>query len=539
MPNFDDSKQEPTRPPGAHPEPARQRLGRHRRRHGDEHPAAQPRRGHRRHRPPHPQPGRAHRRPDAHRPRAPTSRPAGSSTGAAASRRRSAPAAARSSCARAWRSRRRRARASASRSSSREMPYQVNKARVHAKIGELMREKKIEGISEVRDESDRDGIRLVIELKKDVLPQVVINQLYRQTDLQTTFGVINLAIAQRPPGRAQSEGDARRVRRAPARRRHAPLALRAAAGRGRSARSSKGWGWRRPRSISSSRRSAKRATRRRARSLDEAPARGPREVRARAPAGRRARSTRRRRRARTTLSERQAKAILEMRLSRLTGLEQEKLATEYGTLCRRRSRASARILADAKLLFDVIVMELEEIRPKYADKRRTEIVANEAEIADEDLIQEEDMVVTISHAGYIKRTAPATYRAQKRGGKGKIGMEAREEDWVPSSSSRAPTRTSSSSATRARCYVKKVYEIPIAPRTAKGRAIVNFVGHGAGREGRGHRARAEDRAGTLRGDGHAARADQEDRAHRVRELPREGDHRRRRSRTATSSSAPR
>jgi DNA gyrase subunit A len=121
-------------------------------------------------------------------------------------------------------------------------------------------------------------------------------------------------------------------------------------------------------------------------------------------------------------------------------------------------------------------MELEEIRAKYADKRRTEILSNEAEIADEDLIQEEDMVVTISHAGYIKRTSPDAYRAQKRGGKGKIGMEAREEDWVSQLFVASTHAYVFFFSDRGKVFVKKVYEIPIAPRTAKGRAIVNFVG---------------------------------------------------------------
>ena len=175
------------------------------------------------------------------------------------------------------------------------------------------------------------------------------------------------------------------------------------------------------------------------------------------------------------LSERQAKAILEMRLSRLTGLETEKLATEYGTLSETIARLRA-ILADTKLLFDVIVMELEEIRAKYADKRRTEILASEADLSDEDLIQEEDMVVTISHAGYIKRTAPGAYRAQKRGGKGKIGMEARDEDWVTQLFVASTHAYVFFFSDKGKVYVKKVHEIPIAPRTAKGRAIVNFVG---------------------------------------------------------------
>jgi DNA gyrase subunit A len=180
-----------------------------------------------------------------------------------------------------------------------------------------------------------------------------------------------------------------------------------------------------------------------------------------------------------TLSERQAKAILEMRLSRLTGLEQEKLAKEYADLCDAIGRYRE-ILASPKLLDDVIVMELEEIRSKYADKRRTEIIESEADILDEDLIQEEDMVVTISHAGYIKRTSPRDYRAQKRGGKGRIGMDAREEDWVSQlfvSSTHAFVFFFSD---KGKVYVKKVYEIPLAARTSKGRAIVNFIGIEAG-----------------------------------------------------------
>src|SRR5262249_38355500 len=160
------------------------------------------------------------------------------------------------------------------------------------------------------------------------------------------------------------------------------------------------------------------------------------------------------------LSERQAKAILEMRLSRLTGLEQEKLATEYGELCETITRLRA-ILADEKLLFDVVVMELEEVKAKYGDARRTEIVPNEAEITEEDLIQEEDMVVTISHAGYIKRTSPSSYRAQKRGGRGKIGMEARDEDWVTQLFVASTHAYVFFFSDKGKVFVKKVFEIPV------------------------------------------------------------------------------
>ncbi|HEX3769398.1 MAG TPA: DNA gyrase subunit A, partial [Polyangiaceae bacterium] len=267
-----------------------------------------------------------------------------------------------------------------------EMPYQVNKARVAARIAELVREKKIEGIAEVRDESDRDGIRLVVELKKDVIPQVVINQLYRQTDLQSSYGVINLAISHgRPEILTLKESlDAfvahrrdvvtRRTRfeldKAEAQReiveglgvavtdvdlvvktiRSAPdtdaarLALMQLPLAGLEAFVMRAG---RPQS-----------------EIDEAKKKNP-----------------------YTLSERQAKAILEMRLSRLTGLEQEKLAKEYFELCESIADLRA-ILASPKRLDDVIVMELEESKSKYADKRRTEIVADEGEILEEDLIQE-------------------------------------------------------------------------------------------------------------------------------------------------------
>jgi DNA gyrase subunit A len=355
-----------------------------------------------------------------------------------------------------------------------EIPYQVNKARVHARIGELMREKKIEGISEVRDESDRDGIRLVIELKKDVIPQVVVNQLYRLTELQTSFGVINLAIcAGRPAVLNLKETLAAFVehrrdvvtRRTRFELRQAEAQREIVEGLGmatteidlviKTIRESSDPDIARKALMALPLKGLEAFVRRAGRpesEIAEAKAKGD-----------------------YFLSERQAKAILEMRLSRLTGLEQEKLATEYGTLCDSIARLRA-ILASEKLLMDVIVMELEEIRTKYADKRRTEIVPNEAEISEEDLIQEEDMVVTISHAGYIKRTSTSTYRAQKRGGKGKVGMEAREEDWVTQLFVASTHAYVFFFSDKGKVYVKKVYEVPQAARTSKGRAIVNFIG---------------------------------------------------------------
>ncbi|HEY2514434.1 MAG TPA: DNA gyrase subunit A [Polyangiaceae bacterium] len=355
-----------------------------------------------------------------------------------------------------------------------EMPYQVNKARMHAKLGELMREKKIEGISEARDESDRDGMRFVIELKKDVMPQVVVNQLYRMTDLQTTFGVINLAIHQGRPAILDLKQtlSAFVEHRRDVVTRRSRFELRQAEGQ-REIIEGLGMAITEVDLVIKTIRQSRDTDIARA-ALMALPLRGLEAFVARA--GRpQAEIDEAKKREPYTLSERQAKAILEMRLSRLTGLETEKLAQEYGTLSDTIARLRA-ILSDVKLLMDVIVMELEEIRSKYSDKRRTEIVNNDAEISTEDLIQEEDMVVTISHAGYIKRTAPAAYRAQKRGGKGKIGMEARDEDWVTQLFVASTHAYVFFFSDKGKVYVKKVYEIPIAPRTAKGRAIVNFVG---------------------------------------------------------------
>jgi DNA gyrase subunit A len=355
-----------------------------------------------------------------------------------------------------------------------EIPYQVNKARVHARIGELMREKKIEGIAEVRDESDRDGIRLVIELKKDIIPQVILNQLYRMTDLQTTFGVINLAIVHGQPAVLNLKEtlacfvEHRRdvvTRRTRFELRQAEAAREIVEGLGmaitetdlviKTIRESPDPETARPRLMALPLKGLESFVRRAGRpqeEIDAAKNRGD-----------------------YFLSERQAKAILEMRLSRLTGLEQEKLAKEYGELCDTIAELRS-ILASPQRLFDVIVMELEQIKEKYGDGRRTEIVANEGEIQDEDLIQEEDMVVTISHAGYIKRTSPKDYRAQKRGGRGKIGMEAREEDWVTQLFVASTHAYVFFFSDKGKVYVKKVYEIPQAARTSKGRAIVNFIG---------------------------------------------------------------
>jgi DNA gyrase subunit A len=354
-----------------------------------------------------------------------------------------------------------------------ELPYQVNKARLHAKIGELMRDKRIEGIREARDESDRDGMRLVLELKKDVFPQVVLNQLYRLTDLQASFGIINLAIVQgRPAVLSLKETLAHFIehrRDVVSRRTRFELAKaegqrEIVEGLGmavtevdlviRTIRESKDPDEARERLMALPLSGLEAFVRRAGRPESELEeARGRADYR---------------------LSERQARAILEMRLARLTGLEQDKLAAEYGDLCNEIARLRA-ILADESLLMQVIVRELEEIKEKHGEPRRTEIVDSESEIQLEDLIQEEDMVVTISHSGYIKRTPVSTYKAQRRGGKGTQGMEARDDDFVNQLFIASTHSFVFFFSNRGKLYVKKVYEVPQAARNAKGRAIVNFI----------------------------------------------------------------
>ena len=355
-----------------------------------------------------------------------------------------------------------------------ELPYQVNKARLHAKIGELIRDKRIEGIKECRDESDREGMRLVVELKKDVFPQVVLNQLYHLTDMQATFGVINLSIVNGRPAVLNLKEILQHF--IEHRREVVSRRTRYELNKAEGAREIvEGLG------MVSTDTDLVIKTIRASRDPDEAranlmklPLKGLEEFvrRAGRPESEIEAASKRKD---YRLSERQAKAILEMRLSRLTGLEQEKLAAEYAGLCEQIARYAA-ILASESLLMDVIVQELEEVKTKYQEPRRTEIIENEAEIQVEDLIQEEQMVVTISHQGYIKRTALATYRAQKRGGKGSSGMDAREDDFVNQLFVCSTHSFVFFFSNTGKVFVKKVYEIPQAARNAKGRAIVNFIG---------------------------------------------------------------
>ncbi len=355
-----------------------------------------------------------------------------------------------------------------------EIPYQVNKARLCAKIGELIREKRVEGIREVRDESDREGMRLVVELKKDVFPQVVLNQLYRLTELQSSFGIINLAIVRSRPKILDLKESLHifieHRRDVVSRRTQFELAKAEAQrelveGLGmatteidivvRTIRESPNPDEAKARLMALPLRGLEEFVRRSGRPEEEIQAAAAKQD--------------------YRLSERQARAILDMRLARLTGLEREKLAAEYGELCNQIA-GYREILAHEHVLMDLIVTELEQVKEKHGSPRRTSIVEDEAEIQIEDLIQQEEMVVTISHQGYIKRTPLSTYKAQKRGGKGNRGMEARDDDFVnqlfvASTHSYVFFFTDSG-----KLYVKKIYEVPQAARNGKGRAIVNFIG---------------------------------------------------------------
>ncbi len=354
-----------------------------------------------------------------------------------------------------------------------ELPYQVNKARLHSKIGELMRDKRIEGIKEARDESDRDGMRLVLELKKDVFPQVVLNQLFRLTDMQSSFGIINLSIVDQRPEVLDLKQTLERFvehRREVISRRTRFELTRAEAQREiveglgmavteidlviKTIRESPDPDEAQTRLMALPLKGLEAFVRRAGRPEAEIEAAG--------------------KIADYRLSERQAKAILDMRLARLTGLEQEKLAAEYGELSDQIAGLRA-ILAEEHLLMQVIIKELEEVKVKHGEKRRTEIIDNEAEIQIEDLIQEEDMVVTISHSGYIKRTPVSMYQAQKRGGKGNKGMEARDDDFLTQLFIASTHSFVFFFTNRGKLFVKKVYEVPQAARNAKGRAIINFI----------------------------------------------------------------
>lgn len=328
-----------------------------------------------------------------------------------------------------------------------EIPYQVNKVSLIKKIAELVQEDRIKGISDLRDESsDREGVRVVIELKRGEIPLIVLNNLYKHTPLETTFGVIMLALVNNRPevlNLKQILHHFLEHRREVVVRRTA-FELRKAEERAHVLEGLK---------IALDNLDTVITLIRRAQSPDEARAGLMRQF---------------------GLTDIQANAILDMRLQRLTQLERTKLVEEYQEVLKQIEYLKS-VLASEALVRTIIKDELTEIREAYKDERRTQIIKEEAEISLEDLIAAEEVIVTISHAGYIKRNAVSLYRAQRRGGKGKIGMGIKEEDFVVNLFT-ASTHDSLLFFTDAgKVYWLKVHEIPEASRAAKGKALVNLL----------------------------------------------------------------
>jgi DNA gyrase subunit A len=327
-----------------------------------------------------------------------------------------------------------------------EIPYAVNKAALIEKIADLVHEKKIDGISDLRDESDKDGIRVVVELKRGAIGQVVLNNLYKQTQLATTFGAILLAIDHGRPKvmnlkdlmtcyiEHRFEVLTRRTRfelREAEARAHILEGLLIALD-----------------------------------NLDEV----VRIIRASSHRD----EARVQLIGRFGLSELQANAILDMRLYQLTGLERGKIEAEYKAL-QDRIAYLKELLADDAKLFGVMKADLAEMRAAYADARLTDIVADEGEINMEDLVADEDSVITLSHGGYIKRTPTSVYREQKRGGKGIAGMNTKDDDYVEHVFNCSAHDWMLFFTEQGRMYFKKAYEIPEGPRTSRGKALVNVL----------------------------------------------------------------
>ncbi|MED3570931.1 DNA gyrase subunit A [Cytobacillus praedii] len=329
-----------------------------------------------------------------------------------------------------------------------EIPYQVNKAKLIERIAELVRDKKIDGITDLRDESDRDGMRIVIEVRKDANANVLLNNLYKQTALQTSFGINLLALVDGEPKvlnlkqclvhylnhqkvviRRRTEFELRKAEA----RAHILEGLRTA--------------------------------------LDHLD-----EVIALIRSSQTTDIAREGLMTKFNLSEKQAQAILDMRLQRLTGLEREKIEEEYANLVKLIGELKA-ILADEEKLLDIIREELSEIKERFNDERRTEIVSGGIEqIEDEDLIPRENIAITLTHKGYIKRLPVSTYRSQKRGGRGIQGMGTNEDDFVEHLITTCTHDTILFFTNKGKVYRSKGYEIPEFSRTAKGIPIINLLG---------------------------------------------------------------
>ncbi len=327
-----------------------------------------------------------------------------------------------------------------------EIPYQLNKTRLLEKIADLARGKVVEGITDLRDESDRDGMRIVIELRRGEVPEVVLNNLFKHTPLQTSFGIIMLAIVGgRPrilPLVALIEQFVE-FRRGVVRRR-TEFELRKAEARAHILEGLKI-------------------------ALDNLDAIIRLIRAAKAPAEARVELM-----ARFTLTQVQAQAILDMQLQRLTGLERQKIIDELAELVKKIAELKAILESEARLL-EIVVSELRDVQDRYGDERRTEIIDAEGEFSIEDLIADEDVTITVSNTGYVKRTAVTQYRNQRRGGKGRLGMRTREEDFLTHvfiASTHAYVLIFSD---RGRMYWLKVHAIPDVGPAGRGKAIANLV----------------------------------------------------------------
>ncbi len=327
-----------------------------------------------------------------------------------------------------------------------EIPYQVNKAKLIEKIASLIKDKKIEGIADLRDESDRDGMRIVIDLKKEAVAGVVLNQLYKMTTMQTSFGIILLAIVGGQPRvlTLREVLDHFIDHRKEIVTRRCVFDLKKAQARAHILEGLK---------IALD-------------NLDEVIAiikNSPNSPEAKI-----------RLMERFSFSEIQAQAILDMRLHRLTGLERDKIINEYKEVMALIARLKE-ILASEVEILKIIRGELLEIKENFADPRRTEIIAKTKDLSIEDMIVEEDMVVTVSHSGYIKRNAVSLYRSQRRGGKGKTGMRPKEEDFVEHLFIASTHSYILIFTDKGKVYWLKVHEIPQGGRAARGKAIVNLL----------------------------------------------------------------
>ncbi|HKB08343.1 MAG TPA: DNA gyrase subunit A [Candidatus Polarisedimenticolia bacterium] len=327
-----------------------------------------------------------------------------------------------------------------------EIPYQVNKARLIEQIAGLVNDKKIDGITDIRDESDRDGIRVVLDLRRDAVPKVILNNLYKHTQMQESFGAIFLAIVNNRPQVLNLKAMLATFidhRREVITRRTA-FELARAEERAHILEGLK---------IALDNLDEMVALIRAAKTPDEA---------------------RQAMRLRFKLSDLQAQAILDMRLQRLTGLERQKIVDEYADTLKQIARLKE-ILANERLVYGLLMDELREIKKNYGDARRTEIIAQVGEISVEDMIAEEDMVITVSHAGYMKRNPLTIYRSQRRGGKGRTGMTTREEDFVEHLFVASTHASILIFTTKGRVHWLKVHEIPQIGAAGKGKNIVNFV----------------------------------------------------------------